>query len=366
MKARARSLTIMITLLALVCPASLAVGAPPPAGAYRLQRVEIMDRQGFGQPMVAATALIPVGWKAQGGVVWTPQVTCGLGFNFDWQASSADGVSAISFMPADRWESNNFGSASTTGCPVAAITSIQQYLQAFVEQYRAGARILDFRPRPDIARQFEHLNSVTPMASGELRSWVESGEVLIGYNTQGVEMRELISATTAFNYSRFDGGVGGSPLESLSGASFTNYSMRAPDGQLDFQLAEALRKAARPAPQWQAQINAHTAKISSINRKGAMDRAAITARTNEEIRQMQTDSWKRYNESSDRMQREATEAIRGVETYNDPYNGGTVELDNTYEQAWQLDDGTFVLTDDASFEPYRVFGQDGRQLAPSP
>jgi len=365
MRTRARTPKITVTLLAALCLTQLTWGASAPEGAYRLQRVEIMDRQGFEQPMVAATAFIPVGWKTQGGVVWTPQAACGLGFNFNWQASSPDGSSAIAFMPADRWQSNNFGSASQTGCPMAPISSVQQYLQAFVEQYRSGARILDFRPRPDVSRQFEHLNSVTPMPGGELRSWVESGEVLIGYNTQGVEMRELISATTAFNFSRFEGGVGGSPLESLSGASFTNFSMRAPHGQLDFRLAEALRKAARPAPQWQSLINAHTAKMSSINRKGAMDRAAITARTNDEIRQMQRDSWKQYNESSDRMQRETTETIRGVETYDDPYNGGTVELDNTYEQAWQLDDGTFVLTDDPSFQPYPVFGQDGKQLAPT-
>ena len=58
MRARARSPMIIITLLALLSPASQLVGSPPPEGAYRLQRVEIMDRQGFGQPMVAATAFM--------------------------------------------------------------------------------------------------------------------------------------------------------------------------------------------------------------------------------------------------------------------------------------------------------------------
>jgi len=81
---------------------------------------------------------------------------------------------------------------------------------------------------------------------------------------------------------------------------------------------------------------------------------------------MQADSWRIYNESSDRLSRERSEAIRGVETYNDPYYGGSVQLDSSYNHAWQLNDGTYVLTDDPSFNPYRVFGQDGQQLRPLP
>ena len=75
---------------------------------------------------------------------------------------------------------------------------------------------------------------------------------------------------------------------------------------------------------------------------------------------MQT--WRSGNESSDRMQRESTEAIMGVETYNDPYYGGTVQLDHTYDNAWQLNDGSYVLTNDAMFEPYRDLGVDGQRL----
>lgn len=350
--------------LLLVLP-DLVVAAGAPEGVYRLQRVEIIDSQGFGQPMVAATTLVPVGWQPRGGVVWNPRNTCGAGYAFDWQATSPDGASAVSFIPAEAWEANNMGAQSTMGCPMASISSVQQYLQAFVQQRRPGATILDFRPRPDIAKQFEQLNQVTPMAGGEFRSWVESGEVLIGYSANGRDTREVIAATAVFNLSRFQGGVQGQVMESLNGSTFTSFSMRAPHGQLDFQLVEAIRKAGRPAPEWQARINAHTAKIAAINRKGIADRARITAQANEEIRQMQQDSWESYNASRDRMHRESVEAIRGVETYNDPYNGGTVQLDNTYEHAWQLNDGTYVLTDDPSFQPYTVFGQDGTELKPT-
>ena len=80
---------------------------------------------------------------------------------------------------------------------------------------------------------------------------------------------------------------------------------------------------------------------------------------------MQMDSWRKQQESSDRGSREFNEYIRGVETYNDPINGGSVQLDNTYDNAWQLNDGTYVLTDDPSFNPYAATGQDGQRLEPT-
>ena len=201
---------------------------------------------------------------------------------------------------------------------------------------------------------------------GESRSWVEAGEVLIAYSQNGVDMRETVTSAVMFNVMIMYpmSGVPGS--EYLSAATFPGFAMRAPNGQLDFRVAEMIRKSATPNPEWTARIAQHNAKITSINVKGARDRARITAQYGEEIRQMQSDSWKKYNESFDRMSRESSEAIRGVETYNDPYHGGSVQLDNTYDYAWQLNDGTYVLTDDVDFNPVRVLGQDGQQLKPLP
>ena len=39
-----------------------------------------------------------------------------------------------------------------------------------------------------------------------------------------------------------------------------------------------------------------------------------------------------------------------------------VELPNHYRHAWQLKDGTYVLTDSQAFEPHRDLGVDGELL----
>lgn len=76
---------------------------------------------------------------------------------------------------------------------------------------------------------------------------------------------------------------------------------------------------------------------------------------------MQQESWENYNASMDRNSREFAEYIRGTETYDSP-GGGTVQLDNSYEHAWELDDGSYVLTNDPSFNPGANLGLSGSKL----
>lgn len=344
-------------------PAARADQAALPPGAVRLRRVEIMDPNGFEKPMVASTVLVPDGWRTQGGVVWGGQTQCGgSGYNIDFQAVSPDGQSAVHIFPMEHWQWSSTGAATVPGCPSQPISSVRDYLQALVGQARPGAQIVEYKPRPDIEQQFSQLNRSTPMPLGEMRVWVEAGEVLIAYRNDGVDSRETVAAAVTFSLMHTNAMSGMPASDYLSASSFPGFAMRAPDGRLDLKLAETIRKSGHANPEWSARIAQHNATINAINIKGARERSRIISQTGEEIRQMQADSWKQYNDTSDRLAREQSETIRGVETYNDPYYGGTVELDNTYDNAWQLDDGSYVLTDDPGFNPYRVLGQDGRRL----
>ena len=361
---RLLSTAIAIVILIQLNALDLAAQSSASSGTIRAKLVNVMDNNGFARPLVAFSILVPETWRPEGGVVWGGGYShCGgMGYNFQWRAIAPDGRSGVAVVPTSNWRYNTSGAASSDGCPNTPITTAGEYLQAMVQQYRPNARILDYRPRQDLAAEFQQLNSITPMPLGEQRNWVDAGEVLLAYTNNGVDTRETISAVVTFSLMRFYASDGLPGADYLSGASFPGFAAFAPAGQLDFQLTEAMRKSARPGAEWARLIAQHHAKISGIAIKGAADRAAITRDYYNDINKIQAESWKNYNESSDRMHREATESIRGVETYNDPYHGGTVELDNSYENAWQLDDGTYVLTNDPSFEPYRVYGQGGQRL----
>lgn len=341
-----------------------------PAGAVRVQSAKIIDRNGFGQPMVAATMMIPVGWKTDGGIVWSQNMSgCGPNVpHINWTASAPDGSSAIQYMPEEKWSGHNmqYPGMQQGPCPNVRVTDPRQYITQYVQRVRPNARMLDYRERTDIVDGVAKMMPPTmPDSYGiQTRQWIGAGDVLLGYELQGREMRELVGVVAIFSKTQMADGMGG-VMETYSTFALPSFSYRAPEGQLDFDKAAMLRNSYRADPSWSAKINQFHANIARTNAKGAADRARIRSQTNREISDMQMDSWRKQQESSDRGTREFNEYISGVETYDDPINGGSVQLDNTYDNAWQLNDGTYVLTDDPSFNPYAATGQDGQRLEPT-
>lgn len=348
-----------------------AAGVNPAGGTLHVQPVEIMDRQGFERPMPAATALVPVGWRTEGGIVWNPGGCVPRTTN--WSATAPDGNQGIAVLPSETWKWSSHPS-NPGPCPMAQITSIRAYLGDLVGRMHPGARIIDFRDRPDLARSLPTVNAVTPMPNGEMRNWLEAGEVLVGYTNQnGVEIRQTISTTVGFFLSRM-GMLDGSVLEELTGQSVNTYVVYAPSGQLDFRVGELLRRTIQPAPEWGARIanaDASIAKnttetyaaISDVAVRESGKRLAMDAEASRHIADVNRAGWEFRSANNDDLQRKVTDALVGVQAYVDPTgNTGEVKLDYGYKKAWRLDDGTYVLTDNLMFEPYKYTGQYGTQL----
>lgn len=342
-----------------------------PANTLRVQRVQIMDQQGFERPMVAATALIPLGWRTDGGVVWN--VGGCVAHTTNWTASSPDGNHGIALFPSEVWTWSNYPSGGGA-CPSAQITSIKQYLENLITRARPGARVIDFRNREDLAKPFQHFNSVVPMANGEFRTWVEAGEILIGYTNQnGVDIRETASAIAMFTLIRTST-INGTVMETFSGQSINGFAAHAPRGQLDFRIDKMLRNAIQPSPDWSARISNSDAaiakdttdtyaRIGAINAAGAAKRAAMDAQTSRYVSDTMKASREFRTSMNDDLQRKESDALAGVQTYADPSSSaGEVKLTYDYKNAWRLNDGTYVLTDDLMFDPYKYTGQYGSQL----
>lgn len=348
-------------------PSSQAGRRGLPKGAVRLEPTVIVDASGFEKPMGAATLFTPEGWRAQGGVLWGREYLCTNGYAFNWMAVSPDGMQAIAVLPQERWETNNYGAApSTPGCQSAPYTNVQQYLQGLAQRWRPGARAIDYRPRPDIARDFAQLNQTTPTAMGEIRTWVEAGELLFAYADRGVEMRGVVSAAAVFTLMRSHNGMGGS-MDALTGATFPVWAASAPNGRLNLGFLEAIRRSIKTNPQWERRISGHNVAIAQVAIEESRKRADMIARSNAEISRIRQEAWSAYQESADRRAREFGELIRGVETYTDGYApGGSVELSRNYDHAWRMNDGSYILTNDASFDPWKDLQLEGRKLEPTP
>lgn len=338
--------------------------------ALRVRQVEIIDRNGFERPLPAARILVPHDWQAQGGVVWDVQSQCvNTARRFEWAAWSSDGLFGIELLPNTAWQMSNLPPEyqAMDPCPRRNAGSVRQYLEQLVQERRPGARILDYRDRPDIAQASGISEQRTAMAMGELRQWVESGEVLLGYTYAGTPRREVIQATVVFTHSTMQApaimqnpSMGGA-METLQALALPSFAVRAPDGRLDFTMVESLRSSITPDPEYERRMAAHYQTINRINAKGAADRAASTRRHGEEmldiINQGYAERQKIIDEGHDRFSR----VIREVEVYDDPLKG-QVELPSHYERAWRLDGGDYLLSNDLNLEPWRDLGVNGSEM----
>lgn len=343
--------------------------ARPRGNLLRLQPGIIVDATGFAQPMAAASIFIPHGWKTEGGVYWARDFMCTNGYNFLWSATAPDGAMSIGIAPQTAWEMNSMGAAPTRpGCQIQQIQSARQYLETQVRSFIRDARILDYRDRPDLLREIGFQPSRTPMPAGEIRKWAEGGEILFAFNQNGRDMRGSMAAVVQFDhnisdYSQLAGGAPGSRTEFLSAYAHPGWVATAPNGQFNFSFFEALRKSIKTNPQWARAIAGHNTRIAQVALQESRKRAAAVQETNDYIAKLRQETWNAQQESADRRAREFGEVIRGVETYKDEWGpGGQRELSGYYNHAWRLNDGTYVMTDDANFDPWRDLQLQGTKL----
>ncbi len=338
-------------------------------GELRLRPVQVMDTQGFGRPLVAATILVPTHWQTRGGVVWQLN-NSGCGKNnphYNWSAIAPDGAGMISLLPDETWTGNSNGIQSGQ-CPNVMTNNAREVVLNYIQRYRPNSQIIQYYDRTsDVKDVFAGIQPSRRDAFGnETRQWYGAGQALISYQVGAATVREIIGTAVLFTAMSMQGGYGMPAQQYLTIGILPGYAMRMPEGQLDLNQAEMIRKSIRPGKEWNQEMARHRAKIAGINRKGAMNRSRIIAKSNREISEINRKSWENTQKSNDRMHREFSEYVRGVETYDDPNSStGTVELDNTYDHAYRLDNGDYVLTNDHSFNPYAEVGQGAEELTPT-
>ena len=139
-----------------------------------------------------------------------------------------------------------------------------------------------------------------------------------------------------------------------------------PAARFNPQFVETIRQSFLSNPQWEARISQHNTAISRVAQQEILKRSRIVAETNDYVSRIRRETAECRAQSDERRQREVGEMIRGTETYDDANApGGRVELSGMYDHAWRLTDGTYVLSGDSNFEPWRDLGVEGQRLDPT-
>ncbi len=348
---------LKIPALALASLLLLLANLPVAAAPSGLQRVPVIDPNGFEKPMPAMWVQVPAGWRTEGGVLWNPQAPCGATPSVRWQAQSPDGRQRLQMLPAEAWTWDNLGMQMPSGsCPRWPITDVRGYLQSFVQRNRPGARVLDYRPRNDL------ITRPPAPSGGQSRSWKEGGELLIAYAGPNGEVRESVMAVVQFTQTTMAGVMPGEVRQFLSGFAGGPVIGSAPSGQLDLALVSHFAKSAESDPQWQARMDKNNTATARQGVQEQIKRGVITSETTAAINRINQDGYDSRNASSDNIQRSTVDGINNVDRYRDPVSGDEVQLDNRYDNAWRAQDGTYFQSNDPNLNPQVDMGIEAEQM----
>ena len=294
---------------------------PPPLDTSRMQPAQIIDQNGFGQPMVAADVQVPAGWQTVGGVSWNDNTNCVANqLQLGWSAMAPDSLTAVEILPGFNWQVSGTENQMNP-CPAAPWRSTREFLEATVQRTRPGARVLGYERLADVEQRMAQSAQANPQA--QLRH--DAGRLLIGYAKDGVAMQELLSA--AITFSSMQGNV-------VAGTA-TIHSLRAPNGRLDMELSGRVAQSMRPNPQWMEAMKQrgmanmqrfhdgqrrsiddwHNRQMAIINARGAADRHAIRMRTNQEVAGIYSSIAANTSATGDRMHAQTVSGINEVDNY---------------------------------------------------
>lgn len=321
------------------------------AQADATQPATIPDLQ-TGEP--AAIILLPGGWSSSGGLAWDRSTPCvGNQMQFQWQAASADGSTRLAMLPGMAWQVQG-AAVQFNPCPVLPIRGARDFLHAYAQRARPGARIVAYR---DLSSA---LTTQAGAHANGARTWSEAGELVLAQSQGGAETHEVLSALVGFSQMQ----------NSLAASVGYVGAYSAPADRLDPAFAKRIRDSVQMnEPYWQAAVqrgkqaaNAygaqqsqrisawHNARMAEINARGAAQRAAISAQTAREVAAINSATAANTSATNDRIHRETMEGIGGYETYRDA-SGNQVRADMQYERVLQTGPETYVGTDDPYYNP---------------
>jgi hypothetical protein len=191
----------------------------------------------------------------------------------------------------------------------------------------------------------ENLDKVADQISRVRGGPARCGRVRYEYQDGGQAWEEDVYVTLAY-----------APTQLMTlwyggGASF-----RSPRGQLD-RLTPVMNttiNSLRQSPEWYGYLMYVKKLFLDRMAQGIRNAGRLSdtiTRNTEEIRKMSEDSYRRANESQDRISRSYSEYVRGVETYRNPYEDRPVQLPSGYDGVWVSRSGEYLLSNQPGFDP---------------
>jgi len=332
------------------------------AQGMHFKRFSCIDAQGLGGE--ALSLLIPAGWTFSGGVQWN-QMCPALPATVAFQVCDPHGDAAFEVLPAlpFYWTNNPMVTLTMPvgsqyfGSEVRPPAPARQVLQALVlprcRGQAPGLRVTSVSDLPELAQR---VRDASPGASPMAQVTVEAAMVRAVYQVDGRELEEDLRGAVTVHTTAAPLMMGG--MQQILWCADYLFATRAAAGQLDglADLFQTMMASLQLNPQWytryvQCQQGMVQNQVQQIDRIGQVSQ--YVSRVNDEISEGMAAAYDRQQQAYDAVATSISQAIRGVDAYEDPGQGAQVELPGGYDYAWSNGLGDYYVSDDPAFDPNR-------------
>ena len=375
-----------VTALAILILTSACASAATSHSAWaNTRRVEITDPV---YQMTAYTLEVPATWK-YAGIIARPPGCHSTGASMKYTTQSADGLTAIVFLPGVAWSWSSSPNMQRimeqTHCPGVDIDSAASLLvNIAVPNLHPNAKIVAVLPLlPEgQARIAEQLTKAREQNAAMARQYgqqpqkltIDGARVRVQYERDGQQVEEMISAVIDCNESQMPA-LAGQPASTRRSCSSRGTVMtRAPLGHLDELMAlpqfKAFSGSLQPNPTWQARLARD--QQAAFQQAQAANNAQFQQmmRNSEAAHQQMLANGRAFNENmrantdralaNDRARQAAMDASAhntanyslDRQAFTNPATGQTIEASSQYNHQWMSSDGTTLIqTNDHTNDP---------------
>jgi hypothetical protein len=336
-----------------------------PAAVIRFKKISILD-----QPMMiggeAFTFLAPTEWVLEGGLVWRAHPTMPAAVAL--RVRNPKGLEQLECFPtvAFSWG----GYLAMTGFPQGSnylgnevqppVRDAIAYLkERHLPRTRGNvqARLVGEEVLPGLAEAARAAEPAPPYGGPQMV--FTAGKVRIAFELNGKSVEEDLYCVL--------NSMALPPGNMVIQIADKLYALRAEKGSLPgvTKIGETMIHSTRPNLQWFNRyvqlVQALTqAQMNQIRAAGELSR--YISRTSNEISDMMMKTYEDRQASQDRINKNWSQYMRGVDEYHDPIAGRPVELPSGYNNAWVNRNGEYIVTDSTLFNPNVEVGGSWQKL----
>ncbi len=338
----------------------------------RYKTVNFIDTQGIGTK--AFSMLIPSDWQSSGEIKWVQDNPAMPAFG-SFKAWNPNGAEEYNYYAnqAYVWSNNPMLLQSfpvgtrylgaEVHTPLGPIEALKEIALPMFRNDTQNLQVVSQQQLPELANVIE---TGTDPATGAITS-ADGGKIRIEYSLNGVQMEEEMYCVIQSQDIPVPTYLG--TYRNINWYMTYLESFRAAKGQLDSEtkMFQTISHSAKTDPNWLNKYNQVVnyliqRQIQQIQSLGQL--SSIISQTSNEISDANYQAWEQNQQIIDRVATDFSNYNKGVETYNNPIDGSTVDLPSGYNYAWGNSLGEYVLTDSANYNPNLESNLNWQQLNP--